>query len=467
LEAKYPSLKKPTEEVISDTKEVVGNVWKSGSERLSNLPGAGLVGASYNAGKTAVVSTTDRVKGAYTGTVDTVSSGYTSGKERLSSGYNYGKEALASGYNSGKEALASGYTAGKDYVVDGIKSSSSYVSETRAGHLVGRGVGRILITTDSVVEYVLPEGDDDEEEEEEEELKECKENDDFGSFVLEEEQGQIEKARTISRKIRVRVYRRTMFRLHSVQERYQSLLKALKAHTELLKLANAVKDFPSQGYHTVEEYVQKMKSGEMKLVPSGMEDKLQWIKEKSGELTFHNVLESARNLAGDVIVSAQSLMKGAAYLPQSLSEGATRAVNHATTILESLRKAELPSDIPKSTLTAISGIIERQMEYANRVGRYISSTLSSYLYLGKSKESQTSEESEETVVPGGTSVPSQDNTNTDSPLSERPITNDDVDYLLSSEESDGDSEEGSDDEGDHAAFKDTKATPDEEYDTLD
>ena len=89
------------------------------------------------------------------------------------------------------------------------------------------------------------------------------------------------------------------------------------------------------------------------------------------------------------------------------------------------------------------------------------------LYLGKSKESQTSEESEETVVPGGTSVPSQDNTNTDSPLSERPITNDDVDYLLSSEESDGDSEEGSDDEGDHAAFKDTKATPGEEYDTLD
>jgi hypothetical protein len=27
-----------------------------------------------------------------------------------------------------------------------------------------------------------------------------------------------------------------------------------------------------------------MKSGEMKLVPSGMEDKLQWIKEKSGEV---------------------------------------------------------------------------------------------------------------------------------------------------------------------------------------
>ena len=232
---------------MTDTKEVIGNVWKSGTERVSNLPGAGLVGSSYSASKSVVVSTTGCVKSAYSGTIGMISSGYTSSKERLTSGYTSGKEKLASGYTSGKEKfasgytsgkekLASGYTSGKDYVVEGIKSGSVYVSETRAGMLVGGGVGRLLNATNSVVDYVLPEDSDEVEKDEEEEKCE----DESGSFALEEDKGQIEKARIISRKIRARMYRRTMNRLHAVQEQYKSLLTSLKAHTELVSRCTPV-----------------------------------------------------------------------------------------------------------------------------------------------------------------------------------------------------------------------------------
>ena len=55
-------------------------------------------------------------------------------------------------------------------------------------------------------------------------------------------------------------------------------------------------------------------------------------------MTYQSVLESARNTAGDIITSAQSLLKAASYLPHSLREGATRAVHSATSVLESLRK---------------------------------------------------------------------------------------------------------------------------------
>ena len=221
---------------MTDTKEVIGNAWKSGTERVSNLPGAGLVGSSYSGSKSVVVSTTGCVKSAYSGTVGMISSGYTSGKEKLASGYTSGKEKLASGYTSGKEKLASGYTSGKDYVVEGIKSGSVYVSETRAGMLIGGGVGRLLNATNSVVDYVLPEDSEEVEKDEEEE----KHEDESGSFVLEEDEGQIEKARIISRKIRARMYHRTMNRLHAVQELYLSLLTSLKAHTELVSHSTPV-----------------------------------------------------------------------------------------------------------------------------------------------------------------------------------------------------------------------------------
>ena len=86
------------------------------------------------------------------------------------------------------------------------------------------------------------------------------------------------------------------------------------------------------------------------------------------------------------------------------------------------------------------------------------------LYLGKGDKPTATDESDEAIIPGDTAT--KDNTNTDVPLSERPL--DVEDYLLSSEESDGDSDGDSDDEEDEGTgFKVTVSTPEDGYDTLD
>ena len=181
--------------------------WKAGAERVSAIPGSGLVSSTYNTGKGIVSSGSACVKATYDGTVRRIGEGYSGGKAKLSSGYN----------------------SGKDYVVSGVKASSGYVAETRVGKLVGSGVSRVLTTTDSVVEYILPE-----EEATEEGEKEAEDEKTPTAPPASEAAGNVECAQKISRKLRKRMHRRAMARVETATQYYKDLLDVLKAHTELV-----------------------------------------------------------------------------------------------------------------------------------------------------------------------------------------------------------------------------------------
>ena len=195
----------PPQQVISDTKEAVNAAWKAGTERVSTIPGSGLVSSTYTTGKGIVSSGSACVKATYDGTVRRIGEGYTDGKTKLSSGY----------------------TTGKEYVVIGVKASSGYVAETRVAKLVGSSVSRVLSTTDSVVDYILPE---------EEEAKEDgeREAEDETVVLAPEAAGNVECARKISRKLRRRMHRRALARVQTATRYYKELLDMLKAHTELV-----------------------------------------------------------------------------------------------------------------------------------------------------------------------------------------------------------------------------------------
>ena len=51
-----------------------------------------------------------------------------------------------------------------------------------------------------------------------------------------------------------------------------------------LKLAQTVKDAPMKGYHTAEGYIKQLLAKEGK-VTTGVEDSLDWLKERSGKVS--------------------------------------------------------------------------------------------------------------------------------------------------------------------------------------
>ena len=196
-------------QVVSDTKDAVNAAWKAGAERVSTIPGSGLVSSTYTTGKGIVSSSSACVKATYDGTV----------------------RRIGEGYSGGKSKLSSGYTTGKDYVVSSVKASSGYVAETRVVKLVGSGVSRVLATTDSMVDYILPE---EEEEAAEEEENEGEEETTPAESPSLETAGNVECARKISRKLRRRMHRRALARVQTATQYYKELLDMLKAHTELV-----------------------------------------------------------------------------------------------------------------------------------------------------------------------------------------------------------------------------------------
>ena len=126
------------------------------------------------------------------------------------------------------------------------------------GCLVGSGVNRTLQVTENIVDYLLPEpkeeegvaydsekdevkfqakddldgdvsSDEEEDEEEEEEEEEGKEEEEGGG------ESNVEKVKSLSRKVKRRVYYRTLRRLDSVQQQCKATLEQLKTHVYLVR----------------------------------------------------------------------------------------------------------------------------------------------------------------------------------------------------------------------------------------
>lgn len=49
-------------------------------------------------------------------------------------------------------------------------------------------------------------------------------------------------------------------------------------------------------------------------------------------------MDAAKDVAGRVVSAAQSVAKAVSYLPQGLRDGASKAMQQATTLLETVRK---------------------------------------------------------------------------------------------------------------------------------
>lgn len=169
------------------------------------------------------------------------------GKQAVYTRISDGKQAISTRLNNGKEAISSTITSGKDALYTHLQSGSEALANTRAGALVGCGVDHTLSATENVVEYLLPP------EENEEELLEPEKTEKELMYYIprtrqskgeadEEKEGEAEnpgrftRAKTISRKVKVRVYYRSLRKLHTVQQQCKCALEQLKVHIDLVSI---------------------------------------------------------------------------------------------------------------------------------------------------------------------------------------------------------------------------------------
>ena len=164
-----------------------------------------------------------------------------------------GKKAITGRLANGKEAISTSIHSGKDALVGYIQASSEAIANTGPGCVVGSGVNRTLAVTEDIVDYLLPEGQprqekegDEEEDEEEEEMKviseakqdsENEESEGEGEGEGEAKTGEsrVERVKNISRKVKLRVYYRTLRRLDTVQQQCKATLELLKLNVDMVR----------------------------------------------------------------------------------------------------------------------------------------------------------------------------------------------------------------------------------------
>lgn len=132
-------------------------------------------------------------------------------------------------YVEGKVAISTRVTVGKDAIYTRLQAGSEAIGNTRAGLLVGCGVGRTLAVTEKVVDYLLPAAESDEENASENEQKE---------EPPKSEEPAPPSAATrvavISQKLKVRVYYRSLRKLQAVQQQCKAALSQLEEHVHVV-----------------------------------------------------------------------------------------------------------------------------------------------------------------------------------------------------------------------------------------
>lgn len=169
-----------------------------------------------------------------------------------------GKQAVTTRLVHGKEALGNGIAAGRDVVYSRVQNGADHLANTRAGVMVGAGIDRTLAATESWMDYLIPEVENEKElftelEREEKRIsglpltRQPKEevsaaNDDpeqEGNVDEKEggtkcEVGRVERVYEISRKMKLRMYYRSMQRLQAMQQNCKATLHQLKSTVDLV-----------------------------------------------------------------------------------------------------------------------------------------------------------------------------------------------------------------------------------------
>ncbi len=231
LEEKVPAVKVQPEEVVSyltETKDALAGKLVEGRTTIS----------------TRIYESKDSLTSRLTSGKEAVYSKLRSGADVITNSHagvavSESRQAIASRIAQGKEALGSTIASGRDAIYTKIQSGAESIANTRAGCLVGSGVNRTLATTENWVEYLLPEI--------EKELSiECENKEEETTAVGapqpcedspaqdEENVGRVERICTLSRKVKIRTYYRSMQKLQAMQKNCKSTLEQLKQAVDLV-----------------------------------------------------------------------------------------------------------------------------------------------------------------------------------------------------------------------------------------
>lgn len=165
-----------------------------------------------------------------------------------------GKKAITGRLAHGKDAISTSIHSGKDALVGYIQAGSEAIANTGPGCMVGSGVNRTLQVTENIVDYLLPEETAKKEKEsisldgDKEEVKVTSEAKEEDSEEEEESEGEgegskvgesrVERVKNLSRKVKLRVYYRTLRRLDTVQHQCKETLELLKLNMDMVSCAH-------------------------------------------------------------------------------------------------------------------------------------------------------------------------------------------------------------------------------------
>ena len=173
-------------------------------------------------------------------------------KDAVYSCINSGKDAITTRLANGKEAISTSIQSGKNALYNRIQAGSEAIANTRAGCLVGSGVNCTLQATENIVDYLLPEEEgkegvlfDAQKDEAKIEPKVSSEAKDDDSSSEESEgeeedddmktsESRVTRVKNLSRKVKLRIYYRSLRRLDSVQVQCKTALEQLKMHIDLV-----------------------------------------------------------------------------------------------------------------------------------------------------------------------------------------------------------------------------------------
>ncbi len=257
LEQKVPAIKSEPAEMITyltDSKDAI-------STKISD--GHAAVKSRITEGKEAITS---RVVASKEAVVSKIQAGTKAvSQTRIVTIAGEKKDAFVEKVSEGKEAVVTRITAGKDAVYSTVQSSASAVANTRAGILVSNGVDCTLSATENLVDYLIPAEENEkellsesikikesiemttiksteestvtEEVEEDVVVKDCQDCQKCANCLGEvEESGRIDRVKILSRKVKLRIYYRSLRRLQSVQELSKGTLEQLKETIQLVSV---------------------------------------------------------------------------------------------------------------------------------------------------------------------------------------------------------------------------------------
>ena len=237
LEEKVPVVKTQPEEVmtyLTDTKEALTNRITENQMAISTriAEGKESLTSHLTCGKEAVYS---KISAGSEAVVNS----------RAGVAVSNGKQALASHLAQGKETLGNTIASGREAVYTKVQCGAESLANSRAGCLVGAGVNHTLASTENWVEYLLPEIEN------EKELFCDVQDEDMCMVGLPRDSpaqddkvaqpdnqvtaiGRVARVRTLSRKVKLRVYFRSMQRLQSMQQNCKATLEHLNQTVDLV-----------------------------------------------------------------------------------------------------------------------------------------------------------------------------------------------------------------------------------------